>query len=499
MDGQTIEAIVEELKPMLVGRIMGRVFQLTRASLAIDFRPHEGRYLFISVEPDEPRLYSIARAAREMEKQSLALSPFALVLRKHLGGATLKTLNKEPTDRIVRFSFAAHMGAGDRRTLELVAQLTGRTANVFLLDESKRIIDALRPSRGAGQEVGDEYGIPPQHASAAHARPSISRGAFNTLSEAADDYYRQREIARAFDTHAAALRARLRQQIEKRRRLERNLLNDLTAHGDAAEHKRIGDLLLANIATAERRGSTVRLMDYYAEGAPVIELEIDENSTLQEEAARHFARYAKAKRAAQETGARLDQLQEELAALEAERLELEKIIAGRDEEALDRFAKESNATRGTLRRGERRLAADAASEEARGAKSRAKASESVPGTRRYRSTDGYEILVGRGAKDNDYLTFRIARPHDAWLHAADYPGSHVVVRNPTRGEIPHRTIIEAAQLAANYSQAKRDAKVAVHYTQRKFVSKLKGAAPGLVRLSSFRTLLVEPREAGERI
>src|SRR5207247_1621287 len=83
----------------------------------------------------------------------------------------------------------------------------------------------------------------------------------------------------------------------------------------------------------------------------------------------------------------------------------------------------------------------------------------IPGTRRYLSSDGYEILVGRAARDNDQLTFRVARPHDLWLHAGDYPGSHVIVRNSSRREIPHRTVIEAAQLAARFSQASKDAKV----------------------------------------
>jgi predicted ribosome quality control (RQC) complex YloA/Tae2 family protein len=97
------------------------------------------------------------------------------------------------------------------------------------------------------------------------------------------------------------------------------------------------------------------------------------------------------------------------------------------------------------------------------------------------------------------LTFRVARPNDLWLHAADYPGSHVVVRNSARAEIPHQTIVEAAQLAAKFSQAGSDSKVMIHYTQRKFLSKPKGAAPGLVRLSSFRSITVEPREEIERI
>ena len=122
----------------------------------------------------------------------------------------------------------------------------------------------------------------------------------------------------------------------------------------------------------------------------------------------------------------------------------------------------------------------------------------IPGVRIYRSSDGYEILVGRGARDNDNLTFRVARPNDLWLHSADYPGSHVVVRREQRKEIPQRTVIEAAQLAARFSQASNDSKVVVHYTPRKFLSKPKGSAPGLVRMSSFKTILVEPKETLKR-
>jgi predicted ribosome quality control (RQC) complex YloA/Tae2 family protein len=107
--------------------------------------------------------------------------------------------------------------------------------------------------------------------------------------------------------------------------------------------------------------------------------------------------------------------------------------------------------------------------------------------------------VGRAARDNDNLTFKIAKPNDLWLHAADYSGSHVVVRNPTRKDIPQRTLIEAAQLAAHFSRANKDPKVDVHYTQRKFLSKPKGTAPGLVRLSRFKNMTVAPLEAGERL
>ncbi|HKC63589.1 MAG TPA: NFACT family protein [Pyrinomonadaceae bacterium] len=480
MNDQTIKAIVVEIAPVLVGRMFGKVFELSRRSLAVDFRTHDGRYLFISVEPQEPAIYMIERRVRDLEKQSLPTSPFALVLRKHLGGATLASIKKDETDRIVRFTFNARDEIGNTRWRTLVAQLTGRTANLLLLDESGHIIDLLRHPRGEGQQVGELYQPPPTHNSVVQDEIPFERARFSTLSEAADHYYRALETTRIFDAQAAQARARLRKEISQREKLQRNLAADLKAHGDAAEHKRIGDLLLANLGSAERHGRIVKLRDYYADDAPMIEIEVDENKSLQEEAARRFSRYAKAKRAAQELKTRMLAIEKELSLLHARQVELEKIANDRDEAALESFFGEKKTT-------------------AQGRKAKQKSSENIPGARRYRSSDGYEILVGRAARDNDNLTFRVARPHDLWLHAADYPGSHVVVRNPNRAEIPHRTIIEAAQLAAAFSQAKGDAKVDVHYTQRKFLSKPKGVAPGLVRMSGFRTITVEPREAGERI
>lgn len=493
MNDQLIAAIVHELAPALKGRIWGKVWQLTRASLAVDFRLSDHCYLFISVEPNQPRLHLIKRTVRELEKQSLPPSNFLLTLRKQLGGARLVEIVKDEQDRIVHLSFMVETITGEPLRRTLIAQLTGRAANLLLLDEHGQIIDALRTPRGRGQEAGELYQPPPRDAGATHqpSTPLLTQGSFASLSEAADDHYRRLEVTSAFDQRAAAHLGRLRQAIEKRRKLARNLETDLNSHGDAEEHKRIGDLLLANIATAERAGARVRLIDYYAEGMPSIELEINENATLQEEAARRFARYTKAKRAAQEIAARLEQLRAETSLYAEKRAELESIINARDESALEDFDERARAGKGLRKPSEKRGTTQT--------KSYSKPTQNVPGARRYLSSDNYEILVGRTAKDNDQLTFKVARAHDVWLHAADYPGSHVIVRNPTRAEVPHRTVIEAAQLAAYFSQAKRDAKVAVHYTTRKFLSKPKGAAAGLVRMSSFRSLLVEPRESIERL
>ena len=109
--------------------------------------------------------------------------------------------------------------------------------------------------------------------------------------------------------------------------------------------------------------------------------------------------------------------------------------------------------------------------------------------------DGYEILIGRNSRENDALTFHVAGPDDFWMHVADYSGSHVVVRNPAKDEnASGQRAHKAAQLAAYFSQARNSSKVEVHYTRRKYVSKPRRAKPGLVKLSEFGSIRVEPRE-----
>jgi predicted ribosome quality control (RQC) complex YloA/Tae2 family protein len=371
---------------------------------------------------------------------------------------------------------------GEQTFVTLICQLTGRSANLFLLDADDLIRLALRAPKGRGQQLGEHYQSPPAqigNTPPVDSQPAeIDRKSFATLSQALDAHYSDLEAEQNFATRSHRVLDRIKKQIAQRKRLRRNLERDRSEHGDPEQHKRLGDLLLANIANARRSGRTVTLLDYFSEGAPEISLEVDEDRSLQEEANRYFARYTKAKRALQEITTRLAQLGPEILELKKQEAEIERIIASRDEAALIKYDEADRKPK---------------------LRSNQKQDEKLPGVRRYLSSDNYEVLVGRAALTNDRLTFKIAKPHDLWLHAADYPGSHVVVRNPNRKEIPHRTIIEAAQLAGKFSQAGDDSKVTVHYTSRKFLSKPKGAAPGLVRLSAFKTITVAPGEKIPRL
>jgi predicted ribosome quality control (RQC) complex YloA/Tae2 family protein len=320
------------------------------------------------------------------------------------------------------------------------------------------------------------------HIELAQAR-GLLRFQFSSLSEAADQYYSARGRAMALRAEYAALKQTLTREISKRESAITAIDSDRARFEHPERLKQYGDLILANLSNARINGTQVTVVDYYDPNQAETQIEIPEGATLKQAAADYFARYQKARRALAAIASRergvslvLDPLKLLLFRLEQEPTFTCIAEVGKAAEQL------LGTTKSTRRDKD---------------KPRGKGVNAFG--RRFKSSDGYEIVVGRNDRDNDALTFRVARPHDIWLHAADYPGSHAIIRNPTREALPHRTITEAAELAAFYSQAKREGKAAVHYAQKKFVSKPPRAKPGLVRLSSFKTILVEPRCSLERL
>ncbi len=279
--------------------------------------------------------------------------------------------------------------------------------------------------------------------------------------------------AERLEQMATAARSKVLRLIAKQQKLVANLRGDLEKHGDPDRWKRFGDLILSNIRNAERRGDVIFVTDYYDDTAPSVEIEGDAHKPLSEIAEGYFRQYTKARNGLRVIGGRIAEAEIAIASAEERLREIDDALAAGDEAFLMSLTEPVKKAAPVGRK--------------------KKVEAAFKGARRFVSSDGFEILVGKKAADNDFLTFRIAKSLDFWLHAADYPGSHVVVRMPNRKALPNRTLIEAAQLAAFYSDAREKPKAAVNYTQKKFVNKPKRSAPGLVSLASFKTILVEPQ------
>ena len=269
----------------------------------------------------------------------------------------------------------------------------------------------------------------------------------------------------------AALRERQRQVSGK----VHSLSAELAAAAQAARCKEFGELILANLHRfgADSRAPWVEVEDFYAPAGETLRIPLNPEKTLRENADLLFRRHRKARQAAELLPGRLRREEERLARLEA-----------------DLAALETAATPAEVRR----LHARHEDAPAAGPARKPKPLPAIAGKpfRRFQTSGGLTVLVGRSAAENDRLTFKVGRPDDCWLHAADYAGSHAVLLWGRKDEPPQRDLLEAAGVAAWYSGARKSPRAEVRWTRCKFVQKIKGT-PGLVRLMKFHTLRVPPR------
>ncbi len=264
---------------------------------------------------------------------------------------------------------------------------------------------------------------------------------------------------------------RLRGRIQRSTsRLER-LREERTGAGPEAEALRTrADLLLAQPHEAPKGSRTATLSDF---GGGTVEVRLEPAQDAVENAQRMYAEARRRDRAAE----RLPKL---IARAEAERDELAALL--RRAEAGD-------------------VEADEVARRAGGSGGRGggggPGSAALP-YRRYRTSGGLEVRVGRGSAANDDLTFHHSSPEDVWLHARDVAGAHVILRWGRKDENPPaRDLAEAAVLAALRSRARTSGTVAVDWTRRKYVRKPRKAGPGLVVPERVKTVFVEPVAALE--
>lgn len=456
-----IKQIASEIDETMRGRKFGKIFPLSATSFAIDFYPHAGSYLFVDSSSRTGAAFLIVRKLKELERSTVHSNPFVIQLRKILTGKELAACRSDACSISLELS-------GQDSAYDLVIQLRGGSPNLFVIDSEGVIVAASRLSDRNGQKVGDVY-KGPQADQDAESKKHELQG--RTLSAVLDAERRQSDSAARFELLAREARKKVKSELSKRQKLLSNLNSDLAQHGNAEQWKKFGDLILANISNLRCEDGTIYVTDYFDPQTPEIGIAADHEQQPKEIAEAYFRKYTKARNAVIAIAERKKTVDAEIEQLEQRQETLEQAITSHDEGKLSEFVSV-------------KYVGPKASKEK-------KKADIFSGARKFTSIDGFEILVGKKAKDNDHLTFRIARSQDSWLHAADYPGSHVIIRNPNRKEIPITTLVEAARLAAFYSDAREKPKVAVNYTLRKFVNKPKRSAPGLASLSSFKTILVE--------
>ena len=303
--------------------------------------------------------------------------------------------------------------------------------------------------------------------------PSIDRPA-DTFARLLDDFYQGREQAdrvrqKGQDLMKAATAARDR--VRRKLALQEK---EYAAAQDREPLRLAGELITANLYRLERGMTHLTAENYYEEGCPQLDIRLDPLLTPQQNAARYFKQYAKAKTAERILTEQLEKGRQEFSYLESVVQELQQAELEQDFNDIRTELTEGGYLRG---RGKKQPGFQRASR-----------------PREFRSTAGLRILVGRSNRQNDKLTCKDADRRDIWFHTQKIHGSHVILC--TGGIEPdRRSIEEAASLAAYYSQGREGGKVPVDYTPVKFVKKPAGGKPGMVVYTTYQTIYAVPDEA----
>ena len=294
---------------------------------------------------------------------------------------------------------------------------------------------------------------------------------YTSFSRLLDDFYEKREQAERVKQKGQDLvktasngAARLRRKIAAQEQ-------ELAESKNRDKWRVYGELITANLYRMERGMSRLTAQNYYDPDCADVDIPLDVRLSPQENAAKYFKKYTKAKTAEKYITAQLEKARVELTYLESVLQEL--TLAESEQDFNDIRAELTDG--GYLR--------------AKGRKQPQRPSK----PREFRSTAGLRILVGRNNRQNDRLTAKDAEKWDIWLHTQRIHGSHVILC--TGGAQPdEQSLLEAASLAAYFSQAQNSTKVPVDFTQVKCVKKPAGSPPGFVNYTNYKTILADPSE-----
>ena len=292
-----------------------------------------------------------------------------------------------------------------------------------------------------------------------------------SFSQLLDRFYTQTDRAERMRQKSQTLRKtvttlheRVLRKLELQRRERDSTLN-------REQLRRMGDIVTANLHAITRGQALLRAENFYEADAPLIEIPLKPELSPQQNAAKFYKEYAKAKTAEKILTQQLAQGEAEAEYLAAV---LDELSRAESEADLAEIRQELEAG-GYLRPADR--------------KKQPKLPPSKP--MEFVSGDGYHIFVGRNNRQNDQLSMKTARKDDLWLHIQKFHGTHVIIAC-AGVRPPDRTVTEAAMLAAFYSQAKNGQNVPVDVTQVRNLRKPNGAKPGMVVYDRYQTVIVTP-------
>lgn len=545
LDGIFLYHLKNEIEAFAVNSRVDKIHQPSKDELIISLRSREGsRKLLLSCNADSARLHFTDYPPENPPKPPM----FCLMLRKRLTGAWVTSIEQEELERIVKINFSGTDELGDKRSYSLIIEIMGRYSNIIFVDESGKIIDSLKhidESKSQVREVlpGVTYNAPPkqnkmniltgdideirsailssdkglykaamdtikgvspivcreienglslsdfrkmaqspvptvvivdtpkdfsfvdirQYGSAADIRH------YDTFSQLLDYYYYERVRLMRIKARSADLFKKLTTLQERAVRKAINRERELEECKDKDKYKLFGDLINANQYRLQKGSPYYDLENYY-DNNNIIRIPADVSLTPSQNAQKYYKEYRKKQIAQDKLYDFIGEANEEARYFETvidalSRAEIDsEITAIREELSLGGYLKRS---------------------------SEKKKNQKALKPMRFKTRDGFTVLVGRNNIMNDALTMKSAKNYDTWFHTQDCAGSHVICET-SGSEITDTAIHDCAVIAAYFSKARESSNVAVDYTLVRNIKKPNGAKPGFVVYDPYKTEFATP-------
>lgn len=244
-----------------------------------------------------------------------------------------------------------------------------------------------------------------------------------------------------------------------------------------AQRRQLGELLLANLHLVTKGERQLEVTDWTRTPPAQVIIPLQPELSPQQNAAQFFKRYKKEKRGVDHIERRQQETAAELAWLDNLLLALDEAISSVDLNEIGQELRAAGLLKATKSEPPNRYKPPA-----------------QPMVHQALTPNGLRLFWGRNNRSNDYLSSTLTDRDDLWFHAQNMPGCHLVLkRDGRKSDFAAEDIQFAAEFAAGYSRGKDAAKVEVMLTHGRNVSRPKGARPGLVTVSEYRTLIVVPR------
>lgn len=529
LDALCLAAALREARQEIIGGRIDRIAQPGPHDVVLSVRGNTGNVkVLLSADPAHPRMHLTT-----LDRENPATPPmFCILLRKHISGARILRIDQPYMERTVTIALECTNELGDKVSRTLVLEAMGRHADLLLLDGDGRIIDCTRKvegdlTTGARQLLPGlfyrapepRFGVPPLIERELRFRgeegelagpiqamwdtvkeypstpvmlvrdgkpvdfsflpilqygPQTESREYPSFGALLDEFYAAKEQTERVRRRGDDLLRTVKSARERTARKLENQRLELAATKDRERLRQLGDILTTNLHLLERGRATVTLQDYYDPELREVEIKIDPLLPPQQNAAKYYKDYNKAKNAEAALTVQLEKGEGELAYLDSV---LEALTLAEGERDLQEIRQELTDSGYLKKRG------------GKGKEKRVSGKEME-----FRTDGGLRVSVGKNNTQNDLLTTKKAGKWDWWFHTQKIHGSHVILWTEG-GEPDEVSVAQAAALAAWFSQGREAGKVPVDYTQARYVKKPAGAKPGMVVYTTYQTMWAEPDEA----